>query len=330
GIVGAEDRDLADDRAQRGGQLVAAACHAEGDRLQNRHGAIAIDDEAGQRVGLAPHEADSAAAPRARGHCARQTPLPEARIDGLVHPGEDPAAERRSRVEQAAPDEPTRGIDDSHDATGLEAVRHVGDVTFEDPRMHTRAVVSALEPQDRGHQRSLQEPSGGLRTPVERATIPPIRFRSSRQRAGVPPRRCRGCGCAQLAKRGTYTSTFAWNSVTKVYEGDKDHIVVAGEYTGVNLTDGGQAFRHQAAVICPAVAVVHKGMAFLVWQCRSPQPGARCDGEFQWTGGTGKYTGLRGKNSSTRLSVAPTILSACGAARPPSAAGGATSRGSGG
>ena len=101
----------------------------------------------------------------------------------------------------------------------------------------------------------------------------------------------------QLAKRGTYTSTFAWNSVTKVYEGDKDHIVVAGEYTGVNLTDGGQPFLHQAAVICPAVAVVHKGMAFLVWQCRSPQPGARCDGEFQWTGGTGKYTGLRGKNS---------------------------------
>ena len=106
----------------------------------------------------------------------------------------------------------------------------------------------------------------------------------------------------QLAKRGTYTSTFAWNSVTKVYEGDKDHIVVAGEYTGVNLTDGGQSFLHQAAVVCPAVAVVDKGVgsnqghciatdrdgdkAFIVWQCRAPQPGARCEGDFQWTGGT--------------------------------------------
>jgi len=117
----------------------------------------------------------------------------------------------------------------------------------------------------------------------------------------------------QLAKRGTYTSTFAWNSVTKVYEGDKDHIVVAGEYTGVNLTDGGQSFLHQAAVVCPAVAVVDKGVgsnqghciatdrdgdkAFIVWQCRAPQHGARCEGDFQWTGGTGKYIGLRGKNS---------------------------------
>src|SRR2546428_224016 len=116
----------------------------------------------------------------------------------------------------------------------------------------------------------------------------------------------------QLAKRGTYTSTFAWNGVTKVYEGDKDHMAVAGEYTGVNLTDGGQPFLHHAAVVCPAVAFVDKGIAtnrghcittdrdgdkaFLVWQCRSPQPGARCEGDFQWTGGTGKYTGLSGKN----------------------------------
>jgi hypothetical protein len=107
-------------------------------------------------------------------------------------------------------------------------------------------------------------------------------------------------------------TAFAWNGVTKVYEGDKDHLVVAGEYTGVNLTDGGQSFLHQAAVVCPAVAVVDKGVAsnqghciatdrdgdkaFIVWQCRSPQPGARCEGDFQWTGGTGKYTGLRGKN----------------------------------
>lgn len=124
---------------------------------------------------------------------------------------------------------------------------------------------------------------------------------------------CAMAEAQQLAKQGTYTSTFAWNSVTKVYEGDKDHMAVAGEYTGVNLTEGGQPFLHQAAVVCPAVAFVDKGVAtnqghciatdrdgdkaFLLFQCRSPQPGARCEGEFQWTGGTGKYTGLRGKNS---------------------------------
>ena len=46
-----------------------------------------------------------------------------------------------------------------------------------------------------------------------------------------------------------------------------DHIVVAGEYTGVNLTDGGQPFLHQAAVTCPAVAVVHKGVGDNQGQC---------------------------------------------------------------
>src|SRR5215813_9412953 len=116
-----------------------------------------------------------------------------------------------------------------------------------------------------------------------------------------------------LSKRGTYTSTFAYHGVSKVYEGDKDHFVVAGDNTGVNLTDGGQPFLHQAAVVCPYVVEVSKGVgtsqghciatdrdgdkAFIVFKCRSSQPGARCEGDFQWTGGTGKYTGLRGNNA---------------------------------
>jgi len=116
----------------------------------------------------------------------------------------------------------------------------------------------------------------------------------------------------QLPKQGTYTSTFGWHVVPKVYEGDKDRTVVAAEYTGLNLTDGGQPFLHQAAVVCPALAEVTKGVgknqgyciatdrdgdkAFLVFKCTA-QPGARCEGDFQWTGGTGKYVGLRGNNS---------------------------------
>src|SRR5262245_19549081 len=116
-----------------------------------------------------------------------------------------------------------------------------------------------------------------------------------------------------LPKRGTYTSTFAYHGVWKVYEGDKDYSVLGGELTGVNLTDGGQPFLHQAAVVCPSVAELSKGggtsqgyciatdrdgdKAFIVFKCRNPQPGARCEGDFQWTGGTGKYSGLRGNNS---------------------------------
>jgi hypothetical protein len=38
--------------------------------------------------------------------------------------------------------------------------------------------------------------------------------------------------------------------------------------------------------------------AFLAYKCRNPQVGvARCEGDFQWTGGTRKYTGFTGSNT---------------------------------
>ncbi len=36
---------------------------------------------------------------------------------------------------------------------------------------------------------------------------------------------------------------------------------------------------------------------FLVWTCKNP--GSGCQGTFQWTGGTGKYTGITGNNTFT-------------------------------
>jgi hypothetical protein len=35
----------------------------------------------------------------------------------------------------------------------------------------------------------------------------------------------------------------------------------------------------------------------LVWKCAIPNPPGKCEGDFQWTGGTGKYVGIKGDNT---------------------------------
>jgi hypothetical protein len=117
---------------------------------------------------------------------------------------------------------------------------------------------------------------------------------------------------AQLPKRGMYTSHFAFHYVTKVSEIEKDHVFVTGEVIGTLLNDAGHGFLHATAVVCPLANDNVKGVsnahgyctvtdadgdkAFLAWKCKSPQPGARCEGDFQWTAGTGKYSGIKGNN----------------------------------
>ena len=146
-IVDAEDGDVADGPAEGRGELGATARHPERDGLEHDDRAVAVDHEPRQRVGLAPHQPGGARTARARGEGGGEPPLPELRVDRLVGPGEKPAAERRARVEEAAADEPAARIDDGHDAARLD-VRDVGHVALEDPRMHARPVVSALEPQN--------------------------------------------------------------------------------------------------------------------------------------------------------------------------------------
>ena len=79
------------------------------------------------------------------------------------------------------------------------------------------------------------------------------------------------------------------------------------------MNEAGQGFLHPAAVVCPFASDNVKGVsnshgycnvtdaegekALLVFKCKSPQPGARCDGDFQWIDGTGKYSGIKGNNS---------------------------------
>jgi hypothetical protein len=80
-----------------------------------------------------------------------------------------------------------------------------------------------------------------------------------------------------------------------------------------------QDFLHGTSWVCPEVndrtpggAQAHGyctvtdedgDKAFVIWQCKG-QP--RCDGDFQWTGGTGKYMGLKGATSFTGVPIGST------------------------
>jgi len=119
-----------------------------------------------------------------------------------------------------------------------------------------------------------------------------------------------GAEAQQLPKSGKFTSHFAYHYVTKVSELEKDHVFVTGETIGTMLNEAGSGFLHATAVVCPLANDNVGGVSnahgycivtdaagdkmFLAFKCKSPQPGARCEGELQWTGGTGKYTGIRG------------------------------------
>ena len=128
---------------------------------------------------------------------------------------------------------------------------------------------------------------------------------------------------AQLPKKGAYSAHFGYHTVAKASEIDKDHFFATGETIGTIFNDTGRGFLHAAAVVCPLANDRVKGVsnahgyctatdaegdkAFMVWKCRSPQPGARCEGDFQWAGGTGKFTGLTGKNTFNGGNVPKTV-----------------------
>jgi hypothetical protein len=113
---------------------------------------------------------------------------------------------------------------------------------------------------------------------------------------------------AQLPKRGTYTGVYGWHFVGEIMEVEKDHLMWGGESTGAFRNDAGDGFLHGAVVVCTSSGEFKKGsatnggycavadkdgdQAFIEFKCA----GSPCTGEFQWTGGTGKYTGLKGRS----------------------------------
>jgi hypothetical protein len=117
---------------------------------------------------------------------------------------------------------------------------------------------------------------------------------------------------AQLAKQGTYSGHLGWNFTGNVLELEKGHIVWDGHENGTFFNDAGSGFLHLTAFTCTDTGGMNNGVfistngycvvtdrdgdkAFIVWKCKGGT--TRCEGDFQWTGGTGKYTGLTGNNT---------------------------------
>src|SRR5207247_9595271 len=112
----------------------------------------------GQTVRRGPGEAAG------RGHAGRlgggaagagvgETPLEKGRVERLVIPGQDAAAEPGPRIVVAATDEAPRRIDDRHRRARLDGA-HVGHVALEDPGVRARPLAAALEPEHRAAPRA--------------------------------------------------------------------------------------------------------------------------------------------------------------------------------
>ena len=118
---------------------------------------------------------------------------------------------------------------------------------------------------------------------------------------------------AQLAKQGKYRGVFGARGSGTANELEKGHVFFVGEFSGVFANDIADGFIDKTSVQCPAVRDIVNGLdmaahgycvvtdkdgdkAFLVWKGKDTTPNAG-GGDFQWTGGTGKYSGIKGNNT---------------------------------
>jgi hypothetical protein len=132
-----------------------------------------------------------------------------------------------------------------------------------------------------------------------------------------------GVNAAELPKRGSYQGVFAWHATGQPVEVEKDHVLWGDKATGSFRNDAGDGFLHAAVVVCTAAGEFKQGKvihdsgncvatdkdgdkAVLTWKCTSC-PSETQTGEFQWTGGTGKYAGLKGRTTYQQTNVGPGI-----------------------
>lgn len=130
---------------------------------------------------------------------------------------------------------------------------------------------------------------------------------------------CPAANAQGLAKRGSFSGVFGWFvSSGDTIQVDKDHLVWGGVASGSFRNDVGSGFLHSAAAACTfsgefkTDVVTHNNgdcvatdpdgdKAAMAWKCTTC-PGT---GEFQWTGGTGKYTGIKGGGTFAQTDAGP-------------------------
>jgi hypothetical protein len=123
---------------------------------------------------------------------------------------------------------------------------------------------------------------------------------------------------AQLAKEGTYSGAYGWSVSSMVHQLAEGHVFSQDVYKGTFFNDAGKGFLHESSWVCPSITELVKGkgtarghcivtdkdndQVFLVWK-GTIDPATGFQGDYQWTSGTGKYTGITGNNtfSATRI-----------------------------
>lgn len=123
----------------------------------------------------------------------------------------------------------------------------------------------------------------------------------------------------ELSKRGSFTLVFGWT----VTSGDtiavaEDHLVWGGVAPGSLRNEAGSGFLHGAAGTCTFAGEFRKDVVTknggdcvatdrdgdkvaMAWKCTT----CPTAGEFEWTGGTGKYAGIKGRGTFTQNDAGP-------------------------
>ena len=123
----------------------------------------------------------------------------------------------------------------------------------------------------------------------------------------------------QLPKSGKYKGTYASHQVPEVaqtYELEKGHVYFLGRSHGVFFNDVADGFLDKTEVTC-AIAAINGhciitdkdgDKVFSVFEGKGSAPGIIA-GTFQWTGGTGKFTGIQGNNTFHVTAIGKTLSS---------------------
>ena len=128
-------------------------------------------------------------------------------------------------------------------------------------------------------------------------------------------------GHAQLAKEGTYSGAYGWSVSSTVHQLEEGHVFSQDVYKGTFFNDEGKGFLHESSWVCPAVTELVKGKGnarghcivtdkdndkvFLAWK-GTIDPATGFNGDYQWTNGTGKYTGITGDNTFSATLIGET------------------------
>jgi hypothetical protein len=132
----------------------------------------------------------------------------------------------------------------------------------------------------------------------------------------------------QLPKSGKFTGKYASHLVPEVsqtYELEKGHVYFLGRSHGVFFNDVADGFLDKTEVTCALANDVLDGVStalnghciitdkdgdkvFTVYEGKGSAPGIIA-GTNQWTGGTGKFTGIQGNNTFHVTAIGKTLAS---------------------